>query len=108
MTKNNKPALKADKISPLEESSKTKTITQPKQQEPTKERKTKKNSNDWEKPGPKKKNGANWEKSMIQLDPAIKKLMLQQIAISDTIKTQSIFINEAIKHFVKYLEDKHK
>lgn len=98
MAKMKKPALKANKITPLEGITTEKVevkIETPKNQKKT----TKK-----EKAGPKKKNGDNWKKCMIQMDPATKKLMLKHIAASDTLTTQSIFIDQAIKHFSKHLE----
>lgn len=100
MTKSKKLELKANKITGLEEQK----VTPTPQEEITKTKSKKKKATKG-KAGPKKQNGANWKKSMIQLDPQTKKQMLQQIAASDTIKTQSVFIDKAIKHYIKYLKN---
>lgn len=100
MAKAKKPVLKANKITPLEGVS---TPTIQKESKPVKPKKEKETPKD--KVGPKKKNGDNWKKSMIQLDPETKKMMLTCIAASDTLTTQSIFIDKAIKHYAEYLEN---
>jgi len=89
-----KAELKTNKLTALEE---TKAETK-KAVKPEKEKKPK------ETVGPKKKNPDDWKKSMVMLNPETKKIMLGHIAASDSLTTQSIFIDEAIKHFADYLD----